>query len=70
MEPAGRWTMGLLKPEDWQAQWIGFDGDAGAEDAADEAAARAADLPGQPLDLDRRGQGRAISRPARRIFAR
>jgi alpha-L-rhamnosidase len=22
---AGRWTMGLLKPKDWQARWIGFD---------------------------------------------
>lgn len=28
----GRWATGLLKPEDWQAQWIGFDGDAESED--------------------------------------
>lgn len=29
---AGRWTMGLLQPEDWKAQWIGFDGDPDSED--------------------------------------
>ena len=23
MEQAGQWTMGLLKPSDWEAQWIG-----------------------------------------------
>ena len=23
--PTARWSMGLLKPEDWQAEWIGFD---------------------------------------------
>ncbi len=28
----GRWTMGLLKPEDWQAQWIGYDGGEEPED--------------------------------------
>ncbi len=29
------WTMGLLAPADWQAQWIGFEGQAaGSEDAA------------------------------------
>jgi alpha-L-rhamnosidase len=30
--PAARWTMGLLKPSDWQAYWIGYDGDATKED--------------------------------------
>lgn len=30
--PPARWTMGLLKPADWQAKWIGFDGDPDAED--------------------------------------
>ncbi|NLF73349.1 MAG: family 78 glycoside hydrolase catalytic domain [Candidatus Anammoximicrobium sp.] len=30
--PVGRWTMGLLQPEDWQAQWIGLDGGAESED--------------------------------------
>jgi alpha-L-rhamnosidase len=24
--PVSQWTMGLLKPSDWQAQWIGFEG--------------------------------------------
>jgi alpha-L-rhamnosidase len=28
----GRWTMGLLRPEDWQADWIGFDGGPESED--------------------------------------
>ena len=31
--PAGRWTMGLLKPEDWQAHWIGFDAAPASQDA-------------------------------------
>lgn len=29
----GRWTMGLLRPEDWYARWIGFDGDPESADA-------------------------------------
>ncbi len=32
----GRWIMGLLRPEDWQAQWIGYD-DAAAADGQAEA---------------------------------
>lgn len=29
---AARWTMGLLKPTDWKADWIGYDGDAATAD--------------------------------------
>jgi alpha-L-rhamnosidase len=29
---AGRWTMGLLNKEDWQARWIGFDAAPGVAD--------------------------------------
>lgn len=29
----GRWTMGLLQPEDWQAAWIGFDGGPASQDS-------------------------------------
>ena len=54
---SGRWTMGLLKPEDWQALDRVRRG-SGIGGRASEAAAGAADLPGQPLDLDRRREGR------------
>ncbi|MBN1939037.1 MAG: hypothetical protein JW843_05600, partial [Candidatus Aminicenantes bacterium] len=30
--PAARWTMGLLKAEEWQARWIGHDAATGAPD--------------------------------------
>jgi alpha-L-rhamnosidase len=29
-----QWTMGLLKPSDWQAKWIGYDASADQEDAS------------------------------------
>ena len=52
---AGPW--GCSDPEDWQAQWIGFDGRRGVGGRASEIAARPADLSGQLLDLDGRRAG-------------
>lgn len=30
------WSMGLLRPEDWQARWIGHDGDVGSDSSQTE----------------------------------
>jgi alpha-L-rhamnosidase len=42
-----RWGMGLLKPSDWQAKWIGFEALPNAEDAAAAAAKKLLQLDGQ-----------------------
>jgi len=39
--PPARWTLGLLRPSDWSAQWIGFDAAEPAEPAALTPAERA-----------------------------
>jgi alpha-L-rhamnosidase len=36
----GQWAMGLLKPSDWQAKWIGYEAAAGQEDATSAAMKR------------------------------
>jgi len=65
----GRWTRGLLKAADWQAQWIGFDGDPESRTHKRSCCA-ACSRSKAALGSGRAGHRRAISPPARPIFAR
>src|SRR5437867_11655926 len=46
--PAG-WSMGLLRPSDWSAQWIGLETLPPAADAPEASAGRRLNLPPSPL---------------------
>jgi alpha-L-rhamnosidase len=51
-EPAF-WSMGLLRPEDWQARWIGHDGDVGSDSSEAEHRPLAARMLRDEFELEK-----------------
>ncbi|PTX98952.1 family 78 glycoside hydrolase catalytic domain [Opitutus sp. ER46] len=66
--PPGQWTVGLLSPDDWQAEWIGFEAPAPAASTAvsDEQRARL----GQAAWITIPGEQRSRPEPLTAAFRR